>query len=345
MNEYLFKLSKGKSLSEDEMTEAAKQMLSPTITEAELAAFLMAIGLKGYGSKELYIIAEMIRKESTHQLGTIPDAMDNCGTGGDRSNSFNISTASAFVLASAGIKMVKHGNKNMTSQSGSMDVLNALGINTINQKEQAKKAIHQSNLVFLNAGHIHPKLKRMAAVRKQLGIPTIFNAIGPLTNPVHLTYQMVGVYDVKLLKLYGEVLLKAGRKRAVIIHGAGNMDEASLAGENKLYFVQKGQITEEAIHPHDVGLKVSGNIHLVGGGPSENAKKMIGIFCGEKNPCRDAVLLNAGIGLFVSEKVSTIQEGVMYAAELIDSGAVYQKLLEVRGPVQTKGANDICQPI
>ena len=345
MNEYLFILSKGKSLSEGEMMDAAKQMLSPAVSEAELAAFLMAIGLKGYGSKELYIIAEMIRKESTHQLGYIPDAMDNCGTGGDRSNSFNISTASAFVLASAGIKMVKHGNKNMTSQSGSMDVLNALGINTINQKEQASKAINQSNLVFLNAGHIHPKLIRIAAVRKQLGIPTIFNAIGPLTNPVHLTYQMVGVYDVKLLKMYGEVLLRAGRKRAAIIHGAGHMDEASLAGENRLYFVQNGQITEETIHPDDVGLKVTDNSHLTGGEPAENAEKMIGIFCGDKNPCRDAVLLNAGIGLFVSEKVSTIQDGVMYAAELIDSGDVYRKLIEVRGQVQTKGADGICQPI
>lgn len=345
MNEYLLELSKGKSLSEDEIAEAANQMLSPTISEAELAAFLMGIGLKGYGSKELHIIAEIIRKESTHQLGDITGAMDNCGTGGDQSNSFNISTASAFVLASAGIKMVKHGNKNMTSQSGSMDVLKALGINTINQMEQARDAIHQSNLVFLNASHIHPKLKRIAAVRKQLGIPTIFNAIGPLTNPVQLTYQVVGVYEEKLLSLYGEVLLKAGRKRAAIIYGAGNMDEASLAGENKLYFVQNGKISEETLHPHDVGLNVSDNIHLAGGGPAENAKKMIEIFQGEKNPCRDAVLLNAGIGLFVSEKVPTIQEGVVYAAELMDSGAVYKKLLEVRGQDNKRGAEGVCQPI
>ena len=342
MNEYLLVLSKGIPLSEKEMEDAVKQMLSSTVSEAELAAFLMALGLKGYGSKEMHMISEIIRKESTHQLGSIPNAMDNCGTGGDRSNSFNISTASAFVLASAGIKMVKHGNKNMTSQSGSMDVLKALGIDTINQKEQAREAIQQSNLVFLNAGHIHPRLNRIADVRKQLGFPTIFNAIGPLTNPVSLTYQMVGVYDEKLLKLYGDVLLKAGRKRAAIIHGAGNMDEASLAGENKLFLIQNGKITEELIHPHDVGLNVSDNRHLVGGEPAENAKKMIEIFQGEKNPCRDAVILNAGIGMFVAEKASTIQDGVIYAAELIDSGAAYQKVLEARSQVHAKGAESVC---
>ena len=345
MNEYLFRLSKGKSLSDREMEDAVKQMLSPAVSEAQLAAFLMAIGLRGYGSKDMYIISNIIRKESTHQLGTVPEAMDNCGTGGDRSNSFNISTASAFVLASAGIKMIKHGNKNMTSQSGSMDVLAALGINTINQKEQARVALNQTNLVFLNAGHVHPKLKRVAAVRKQLGFPTIFNAIGPLTNPVSLTYQMVGVYDERLLKPYGEVLLKAGRKRAAIIHGAGNMDEASLAGENKLVLVHEGKITEESLHPHDVGLKVSDNDNLRGGSPAENAKKMIAIFQGEQNPYRDAVLLNAGIGLFVSERVSTIREGVSYAAELIDSGATYKKLLEVKGQGNLDGSSVRCQLI
>ena len=345
MNEYLFVLSKGKSLSDKEMEDAVKQMFSPAVSEAELAAFLMAIGLRGYGSKDMYMISDIIRKESTHQLGTIPEAMDNCGTGGDRSNSFNISTASAFVLASAGIKMIKHGNKNMTSQSGSMDVLAALGINTINQKEQAKEVLNQTNLVFLNAGHVHPKLKRIAAVRKQLGFPTIFNAIGPLTNPVSLTYQMVGVYDQKLLKLYGEVLLKAGRKRAAIIHGAGNMYEASLAGENKLVLVHKGKMTEESLHPYDVGLEVSDNKYLRGGSPAENAKKMIEIFQGKRNPCRDAVLLNAGIGLFVSEKVSSIREGVEYAAYLVDSGAAYKKLLEIKGLVNPKGRESTCQLI
>ena len=342
MNEYLLVLSKGISLSEKEMEEAVSQLLSSTVSEAEMAAFLMALGLKGYGSKEMHLFSEIIRKESTHQLGNISNAMDNCGTGGDRSNSFNISTASAFVLASAGIKMVKHGNKNMTSQSGSMDVLKALGINTINQKEQAIEAINQTNLVFLNAGHIHPKLKRIAAVRKQLGFPTVFNAIGPLTNPVSLTYQMVGVYDERLLKPYGEVLLKTGRKRAAIIHGAGNMDEASLAGENRLLFIQNGKITEELIHPHDVGLDVADNSRLAGGGPADNARKMIRLFQGEQTPCRDAVILNAGIGLFVAEKVSTFKEGMVYATELIDSGAVYKKLLEVRGHVQMKGAEGVC---
>ena len=328
MHEYLLTLSKGEKVRGGNLEEAMKILMTPAAcSEAEIAAFLMGMNHPGYKVDEydLHVISETIRQASTHNLADIKGVMDNCGTGGDHSNSFNISTAAAFVLASAGIKMAKNGNRNMTSRSGSMDVLQALGINTINDEAQARELLDETNLVFLNAGHIHPRLKSIAAVRRQLKIPTVFNVIGPLTNPVPLEYQVVGIYDESLLDVYGRALMKAGRKRAAVVHGAGGMDEASLAGENTIVLVDKGEMSRINFHPSEAGLTVTANESVKGGSPEENAAILIRLLKGEQNAYREIVLLNAAIGLYVAEKADSFAEGVQLAAELIDSGEALRK--------------------
>ena len=327
MHEYLLALSKGEKVRGGNLAEAVKLLMTPACSEAEIAAFLMGMNLPGYKADEddLHVISEAIRQASSHNLADIHGAMDNCGTGGDHSNSFNISTASAFILASAGIKMAKNGNRNMTSRSGSMDVLQALGINTINDEAQARSLLAETNLVFLNAGHIHPRLKSIATVRRQLKIPTVFNVIGPLTNPVPLDYQVVGIYDESLLEVYGRTLMKAGRKRAAIIHGAGGMDEASLAGDNAIVLVAEGAMSRIVLHPTEVGLTVTANESIKGGSPEENAEILIRLLKGEKSAYRDIVLLNAAIGLYVAEKAESFAEGVHLAGKLIDSGEAFRK--------------------
>ena len=346
MHEYLLALSKGEKVRGANLEEAIKVLMAPACSEAEIAAFLMGMNHPDHRADEqdLYIISETIRQASSHHLSDITGAMDNCGTGGDHSNSFNISTAAAFILAASGIKMAKNGNRNMTSRSGSMDVLKALGINTINDEAQARRLLAENNLVFLNAGHIHPRLKSIAAVRKRLRIPTIFNVIGPLTNPVPLDYQMVGIYDESLLEIYGRALMKAGRKRAAVIHGAGGMDEASLAGDNAIVLINRNDMKRINLHPSELGLTVTANDSIKGGSPEENAEILVRLLSGEKSAYRDIVLLNAGIGLYIGEKAASFAEGVQLAAELIDSKRALQKYEALRQESVRMGENK-CQII
>lgn len=336
MRELLIQLSQGNKMTESEIQLAMEKILNDEVTEIEIAAFLMGMGAANRTtSAEMFTISQTIRKYSTHHLTGVNGAMDNCGTGGDGCNSFNISTASSFVLAAGGIKIVKHGNRKITSQSGSMDVLQALGIKTRLTEDQAMASIRQDNLVFLNARYVHPKLKRIMEVRRKLKIPTIFNVIGPLTNPVSLTYQMVGVYDKQLLDVYGEVLQRCGRKRAAVIHGAGNMDEASLQGENIILLVEREQLKRIILRPEDVGLKRRNNTDLRGGNPYDNAQIMLNVLKGHSSVYRDAVVLNAGIGFYVAEKVSSIHEGVNKAMQILDSKKALQIYLTLAGGDKT----------
>ncbi len=346
MHEYLQVLSRGERVRGETLQEAVKALMTSACSEAEIAAFLMGMNHPSHQADEedLYVISETIRKASSHKLADIHGAMDNCGTGGDHSNSFNISTAAAFLLASAGIKMAKNGNRNMTSRSGSMDVLQSLGINTLNDEAEARRQLEEHNLVFLNAGHIHPGLKNVAAVRKQLKIPTVFNVIGPLTNPVPLDYQVVGIYDESLLEVYGRTLVKAGRKRAAVIHGAGGMDEASLSGDNVIVLIDRGSMRRIHLHPEQVGLPVIANEALKGGGPKENAEILIHLLKGERSAYRDAVLLNAAIGLYVAEEAASFAEGIHLAGKLIDSGEALQKY-EALKEYGTRMEEDTCQII
>lgn len=252
--------------------------------------------------------------------------MDNCGTGGDGSKSFNISTTSAFVIAGFGIPVAKHGNRSITSKTGSADVLEYLGVQLDFSAEVTEEILEKIGIAFLYAPHVHPQLKRIMKVRNELRIPTIFNLIGPLTNPIELETQVLGINRRDLLFLFAEVLKTLGRKRAVVLNGAGHMDEASLQGENHLVILENNKVMEQRLLPEDVGLTVYSNDSIRGGDASENARILLDVLKGGKGAYRDTVLLNAGIGIFATGKAETIRKGIDFARESIDSGAALSKL-------------------
>lgn len=326
MKTYLQRLSERQSFSEDEMKEAVDSLFHEGVSDSEMAAFLMGLKVKGETVAEITGLVRALREKSFTFQKPIAEVMDNCGTGGDGSSSFNISTTTAFVLAGAGVTVAKHGNRSVSSRSGSADVLEKLGVNISPSKERIEELLNEIGIAFLFAPAVHPHLRGMMKVRQDLRIPTIFNLIGPLTNPIDLDYQLLGIYRSDLLEMFAEVLKSLGRKRAVVLNGSGSMDEASLQGENKLVILDKGEITKMTLHPEEVGLTIYGNESIRGGDASENADILRNVLKGEKGAYRDTVLLNAAIGLYAAAKVDSIHDGIKMAAESIDSGAALGKL-------------------
>ncbi|MDP4086392.1 MAG: anthranilate phosphoribosyltransferase [Bacillota bacterium] len=326
MKNILLQLAEKKSFTETEMQEAIQEILDGDISESEIAAFLMGLKSKGETVQEIAGIVRALKENTLKFTNKIPNVLDNCGTGGDGSSSFNVSTTSAFVIAAAGIPVAKHGNRSISSKTGSADVLEYLGVNLNLSVETTEEILQEIGIAFLYAPHVHPKLKKVMSVRKQLKIPTIFNFIGPLTNPIDLEYQLLGVYRRDLLKPFAEVLQSLGRKRATIINGAGYMDEASLQGENHLAILRESVITVQSFFPEDIGLPRYENSSIKGGDAHENADILLNVLKGEKGAYYDTVLLNAGIGIFTAGKAETIQTGIRTAIECIESGAAYEKL-------------------
>ncbi|MGM8365451.1 anthranilate phosphoribosyltransferase [Virgibacillus sp. W0181] len=326
MKHFIEKLINKQNLTVEEMKEATNMCFTNTITDSEMAAFLIALRSKGETPDEITGITEVIRSHSPLNTNTFTDVMDNCGTGGDRSNSFNISTTTAFVLAGAGVKVAKHGNRSISSKTGSADVLEHLGVSLSFSKEHAEKMLQENNITFLFAPYVHAKLKHFMKVRKELGLPTIFNAIGPLTNPVKLKTQLLGVYRRDMIYMMAEALHKLGRKRAIVVNGAGFMDEASLAGENHLALLENGEVTPFTLFPEELNLPTHPNEAIRGGDVKENAQILLDVLNGEAGPYMDTVLLNAGLGLFANGKATTIKSGVDLAQESIASGAARERL-------------------
>ncbi|KOP82973.1 anthranilate phosphoribosyltransferase [Cytobacillus solani] len=329
MKHILQQLSEGKSLSSDEINRASESLFSKEITDSEIAAFLIGLKMKGETAEEIAGIAAALRERSLKFDKRIPDIMDNCGTGGDGVKSFNISTTSAFVIAGAGIPVAKHGNRSISSKTGSADVLEQLGIDLASTPEVTEETLEKVGIAFLYAPHVHPQLKKIMKVRKDLRIPTIFNLIGPLTNPVELETQLLGIYRRDIVVLFAEVLKKLGRKRAIVINGAGYMDEASLQGENFLAILENGLITEKVLHPEEFGLSIYSNDSVRGGDAKENADILLRVLKGKKGPYRETVLLNAGIGIFTAGKAKSIHKGIELAKESIDSGTALNKLQQL----------------
>lgn len=326
MKTYIERVLMHKDLTTDEMEEASRLLFSDTTDERQKAAFLTALRAKGEAVSELTGLAKVMREVAVKLPRNLPDVMDNCGTGGDGSQSFNISTTSAFVLAGAGMTVAKHGNRSISSQTGSADVLEELGVHLSATPEGMSDLLEKNRIAFLFAPNVHPAMKHVMPVRKALGIPTIFNLIGPLTNPAALTTQLMGVYREEVLTDIGKVLKKLGRKRAVVVHGAGGLDEASLAGTNHCILVTEEGLTAFDLSPEDVGLETVDNSALKGGNARENAVILRSVLEGGKGPHRDVVLLNAGLGLLASGKAQTPEEGVRLAEESIDSGAALERL-------------------
>lgn len=330
MRTVLERLSERKSLKEYEMEEAMNLVFSEEITDSEIGAFLIGLKTKGETVEEIVGLVKALRKKAVTFNVEIPNVMDNCGTGGDGLKTFNISTTSAFVIAGAGIPVAKHGSRSVSSKAGSADVLEELGINLNLPSQVSEELLQEIGITFLFAPHVHPKTKRIVKVRKDLRVPTIFNLIGPLTNPVELDSQLLGIYRRDLLNVFAEVLKTLGRKRAVVLNGAGYMDEASLAGENHLAILENGVIYNRTFHPEELGLPLYDNSAIKGGAPKENAEILLGVLKGEKSAYRDTILLNAGLGIFANGKAATIGDGIQLAIESIDSGAAFEKLDSLR---------------
>lgn len=326
MKMYLEKLINQEDLTIEEMTDATNRCFDDDITGTEIAAFLTALRMKGETASEITGIVNVIRAHSDMSTIQLNNVMDNCGTGGDRSNSFNISTTTAFVLAGAGVNVAKHGNRSVSSKTGSADVLEKLGVSLTFSKEHTEEMLTENNITFLFAPHVHAKLRPFMKIRQELGLPTIFNLIGPLTNPINLDSQLIGVYQRDKLQTIAEALHKLGRKRAIVVNGAGFMDEASLAGDNHLAILDNGIITHHILHPDDVGLPTYSNDAIAGGDPTRNAEILLSVLNNEPSPYLDTVLLNAGLGLFANGKAETLQIGVELARESIASGAAVQRL-------------------
>lgn len=326
MRDYLQRLADRDSLSKKEIQDAMNNLFSEDTTDSEIAAFMIGLKTKGETVDEIVGIVEALRANALTFHSEISHVIDNCGTGGDGSKSFNISTTSAFVMAGAGLTVAKHGNRSITSKTGSADVLEYLGVNLDLNPDISLQILKNVGITFLFAPYVHPNIKRIMKVRKDLRIPTVFNLIGPLTNPVDLDFQLLGIYRRDLIEMFAEVLRLLGRKRAVVLNGAGFMDEASLAGENHLAILDDGKIQYRVLHPKELGFSICSNEAIKGGDCKENAATLLSVLKGKKGVHRDTVLLNAGIGIFTGGLASSIEDGVKLATESIDSGAALEKL-------------------
>lgn len=326
MKTFIDMLINKEDLTSDQIQQVMTHCFEDSITNTEIAAFLTALRAKGETADEIAGIAQTIQDQSELSTISIENVMDNCGTGGDRSNSFNISTTSAFVIAGAGVTIAKHGNRSISSRTGSADLLDHLGVSLSFSKTETKQLLLENNISFLFAPHVHANLRPFMKVRQELGLPTVFNLIGPLTNPIPLDSQLVGVYRRDMLETVANALHQLGRKRAVVINGAGFMDEASLAGENAITLLDDGKITSFTLHPEEVGLSVYPNEAIRGGDVKENANILLSVLNNKKGPYLDTVLLNSGLALFANGKASTIEDGIELARESIASGAALKRL-------------------
>lgn len=325
--EYLQKVTSGDDLCEKEMEKAMDAIMSGEVSDTRLAGFLTGLKVKGETAEEITGAARAMRDKAL-PLNIEDDVIDTCGTGGDSSDTFNISTAVAFVLAGGGMMVAKHGNRSISSQSGSADVLEALGAELELPPARVKECLKEAGIGFLFAPLFHKAMKHASTVRSELGIRTIFNILGPLTNPARAEYQLLGVYCEKLVEPMINTLKQLGLKSAMVVHGAGGMDELSLAGKNIIGFFEEGkEIKFSKIYPEDAGLKRAEAAALKGGGPQENSSIILSILAGrDRSPRRDVILFNAGAALKVAGEAATFAEGVEMAGDIIDSGRALASL-------------------
>ena len=310
----------GKHLSLEDTKSVMLEIMEGSVTPAQAAAFLTAMRLKGETIDEITACA-MVMRQMCLRLTPKTDVLDIVGTGGDELFTFNISTVSAFVVASGGVPVAKHGNRSVSSKCGSADVLEALGANINLSAAQSEKILEQTGICFMLAQTHHSSMKHIAPIRKELGVRTIFNILGPLSNPAGATMQLLGVYDEKLVEPLANVLLKLGVKRAVVVHGRDGLDEITLTAPTTVCEISNGKLNSYFITPEQFGFKRCDPKDLTGGDPECNAKIACDILSGtERGPKRDIVLLNSALCLYMANNNITMKESVAKAAQLIDEG-------------------------
>ena len=323
----IYDMLSGKNLSLEETHEVMKQMMEGEVTQSQMGAFLMAMRFKGETIEEITACAKVMR-EKCEKIKPDCDVMDIVGTGGDELFTFNISTVSSIVIAAAGVPVAKHGNRSVSSKCGSADVLEALGVNINLTADQNARLLNEIGICFMLASLYHSAMKYVAPVRKELGVRTIFNILGPLANPAGAKLQLLGVYDENLVEPMANVLANLGIKRAMVVHGHDGLDEISLTGTTTVCEVFDGKLNSYFINPEQFGFERCRLTDLVGGDPKENAEIAMQIFKGEKGPKRDIVILNSAFCIYMANSNVTLKECVKIAKETIDSGKALKKLEE-----------------
>ncbi|NLP36704.1 MAG: anthranilate phosphoribosyltransferase [Firmicutes bacterium] len=301
------------------------EIISGEATQAQIASFITAMRMKGETIDEITACAQVMR-ESGLKLQSNGEVLDIVGTGGDQANTFNISTVSAFVVSAAGIPVAKHGNRSVSSKCGSADVLEALGVKIDIPVARSEKILQEIGICFMFAAHYHPSMKYAAPVRKDLGVRTIFNILGPLASPAGAKVQLLGVYDENLVEPLARVLANLGVKKAMVVHGHDGLDEISLTTSTTVCEVNHGRLNSFFLDPRLLGFTCCRHEDLTGGGPEENAEITRSILSGEKGPKRDIVLLNSAVCLYLFYDELTLRECVRLAAEIIDSGKALEQL-------------------
>lgn len=310
----------GRELSFDDAASAMGEIMDGSPTPAQFGAFVAALSVRGETSEEIAGMATVMRERARAVDVAGADIVDTCGTGGDGKNTYNISTAAAFALAGAGARVAKHGNRAATSMSGSADVLEALGVKIDLPPEAVARCINGAGVGFMFAQTYHPAMKFAAPLRREIGIRTVFNVLGPLTNPAGVKRQVIGVGRPDLLEKMADVLTRMGAEHAIVVHGAEGLDELSISGPTSVAESRNGRVSRYEIEPGDVGLIRAPIEAIAGGAPEQNAAMIRSILDGEKGPRRDVLLLNAGAGILVAGLASDIAGGVRMAADSIDGG-------------------------
>lgn len=326
MKDFLAKLIDGGSLTQTEAEHAMDAIMQGTASQAQIAGFLTALRVKGETVDELTGFVRSMRKHAVPMLTGLEQVLDTCGTGGSGIAKFNISTASAFITAAAGVPIAKHGNRAVSGRSGSADVLQALGVNIDVSPEAAKQCLQEIGICFMFAPLYHQSMKHAAGPRKELGFKTVFNVLGPLSNPAGAKRQVVGAFSQHLLNKMAQVLQALGTEHAMLVHGSDGLDEITVTGKTFVAEVKDGKLKEYEIHPEEFGLRVYAPHEIIGGGPETNAAVIRRIFDGETGAARDIVVFNAAAGLYAAGKAPDLQTGVELAQYLIDSGKAKNKL-------------------
>lgn len=327
-------------LTASEAEQVLEQIMTGLCTDAQIASLLTALRMKGETIDEIAGFARVMRRKAAPVRprsrvsagigGTEREALiDTCGTGGDVSGSFNISTATAFVVAGCGVRVAKHGNRSVSSQCGSADVVEALGIRIELSPERIADCIDEVGIGFLHAPLLHEAMKYVALARKQMGIRTIFNLLGPLTNPAGANTQVIGVYRASLTEILARVLGELGSTRALVVHGSDGLDEVTITAESKVTELKDGEVRTYTITPEDFGLRRASLVEIQGGDARQNSRIILEVLEGKPGPRRDVVLLNAAAGLVASGSANDFAAGIQSAAESIDSGKAMGKLQQL----------------
>ena len=330
IKEAIAKVVIGANLTEAEAEAVMREIMQGEATDAQIAAYITALRVKGETVEEITGSARVMREKAVHIRLDAPYQVDTCGTGGDMSHTFNISTTVAFVVAGAGVAVAKHGNRSVSSKSGSADVLQALGINIEMPSHRLEECLNEVGIAFLFAPMMHQAMKYAIGPRREIGIRTIFNVLGPLTNPAGVKAQIMGVYAADLTTLLARALGNLGSTRALVVHGMDGLDEITITERTRISEYRDGSVNDYYIHPSDFDLPAGKASDLKGGDAKENAVITLEVLKGQVGPCRDIVLLNAAAGLMAAGKAKDFRDGIRLAGDAIDSGAGMKKLEELK---------------